>query len=138
MVNKNKKELEEINRVVYSNKKLPELKRIGKKKGLLNVDQYTKRNKDVLIERLIKGKQLSDYSKDVLLEKAQNEGLIANASMSKNVILPKITNPKLTDLNEKRLRKLAEKGGIPLRSQMTNRSIITRLETQQIIILLSH
>ena len=47
MVNKNKKELEEINRVVYSNKKLPELKRIGKKKGLLNVDQYTKRNKDV-------------------------------------------------------------------------------------------
>ena len=109
MVNKNKKELEEINRVVYSGKKLPELKRIGKKKGLLNVDQYTKRNKDVLIERLIKGKQLSDYSKDVLLEKAQNEGLIANASMSKNVILQKITNPKLTDLNEKRLRKLAEK-----------------------------
>ena len=48
--------------------------------------------------------------------------------MSKNVILQKITNPKLTDLNEKRLRKLAEKGGIPLRSQMTNRSIITRLE----------
>ena len=48
--------------------------------------------------------------------------------MSKNVILQKITNPKLTDLNEKRLRKLAEKGGIPLRSQMTNRAIITRLE----------
>ena len=48
--------------------------------------------------------------------------------MSKNVILQKITNPKLTDLNEKRLRKLAEKGGIPLRSQMTNRAIIQRLE----------
>ena len=48
--------------------------------------------------------------------------------MSKNDILEKITNPKLTDLNEKRLRKLAEKGGIPLRSQMTNRAIITRLE----------
>ena len=48
--------------------------------------------------------------------------------MSKNVILQKITNPKLTDLNEKRLRKLAEKGGIPLGSQMTNKAIITRLE----------
>ena len=48
--------------------------------------------------------------------------------MSKNVILQKIAKPKLTDLNEKRLRKLAEKGGIPLRSQMTNRAIMTRLE----------
>ena len=48
--------------------------------------------------------------------------------MSKNVILQKITNPKLTDLKESRLRKLAEKGGIPLRSQMTNREIIERLE----------
>ena len=62
------------------------------------------------------------------MEKAQNDGLIANASMSKNVILQKITNPKLTDLNESRLRKLAETGGIPLRSQMTNKAIITRLE----------
>ena len=61
------------------------------------------------MERLVKGKQLSDYPKNVLLEKAQNEGLNENASMSKNVILQKITNPKLTDLNEKRLRKLAEK-----------------------------
>ena len=48
--------------------------------------------------------------------------------MSKNVILQKITNPKLTDLNEKRLRKIAEKRGIPLRSQMTNKAIIKRLE----------
>ena len=48
--------------------------------------------------------------------------------MSKNVILEKITNTKLKDLNEKRLRKLAEKGGIPLRSQMTNKDIIKRLE----------
>ena len=96
--------------------------------GLLNVDQYNKRDKNTLIERILKGRQLSDYSKNVLLEKAQNEGLNANASMSKNVILQEITNPKLTDLNEKRLRKLAEKGGIPLRSQMTNRDIITRLE----------
>ena len=129
MVNtKSKKEVEEINRRIYSEKNLPALKRIGKRKGLLNVDQYKKQDKNVLIERLVKGKQLSDYSKDVLLEKAQNEGLLANASMSKNVILEKITNPKLKDLNEKRLRKLAEKGGIPLRSQMTNRDIIRRLE----------
>ena len=129
MPDKYKKYKEELNRRVYASKSLPELKRIGKVKiGLLNVDQYKKADKNILIERLVKGKQLSDYSKEVLLEKAQNEGLNANASMSKNVILQKITNPKLTDLNEKRLRKLAEKGGIPLRSQMTNRAIIQRLE----------
>ena len=128
MNNKYKKEKDEINRRVYNEKTLPELKRIGKKKGLLNVDQYNKRDKNVLVERLVKGKQLSDYPKNVLLEKAQNEGLNANASMSKNVILQKIKNPKLTDLNEKRLRKLAEKGGIRLKSQMTNKEIIARLE----------
>ena len=128
MTNKYKKETEEHNRRIYNNKSLPELKIIGKKKGLLNVDQYKKANKNVLVERLVKGRQLSDESKNVLLEKAQNEGLNANASMGKNVILQKITNPKLIDLNEKRLRKLAEKKGIPLRSQMTNREIIQRLE----------
>ena len=127
MTNKYKKEREEYRRI-YNNKSLPELKIIGKKKGLLNVDQYKKANKNVLVERLVKGRQLSDESKNVLLEKAQNEGLNANASMSKQVILQKITNPKLTDLNEKRLRKIAEKKGIPLRSQMTNRDIIQRLE----------
>ena len=128
MTNKDKKILEEHNRRVYASKSLLKLKMIGKKKGLLNVDQYKQTDKNILIERLVKGKQLSDYSKEVLLEKAQNEGLNANASMSKNVILQKITNPKLTDLNESRLRKLAESGGIPLRSQMTNRAIIQRLE----------
>ena len=128
MTNKYKKEIEEQNRRVYASKSLSRLKMIGKKKGLLNVDQYKQPDKNILIERLVKGKQLSDYSKDVLLEKAQNEGLNANATMSKNVILQKITNPKLTDLNESRLRKLAESGGIPLRSQMTNRAIIQRLE----------
>ena len=128
MTNKYKKEREEINRRVYNKKSLPELKIIGKKKGLLNVDQYKKANKNVLVERLVKGRQLSDESKNVLLEKAQNEGLKVNASMSKEDILKKISSPKLTDLNEKRLRKLAEKGGIPLRSQMTNREIIQRLE----------
>ena len=128
MNNKYKKEKEEINRRIYNKKSLPELKIIGKKKGLLNVDQYKKRDKDILINRLVKGRQLSDYSKDVLLEKAQNEGLLANASMSKDVILQKITNPKLTDLNEKRLRKLAEKKGITLKNQITKEQIIARLE----------
>ena len=128
MTNKYKKEREEYNRRIYNNKSLPELKIIGKKKGLLNVDQYKKANINVLVERLVKGRQLSDENKSVLLEKAKNENLKVNDSMSKNVILQKITNPKLTDLNEKRLRKLAEKKGIPLRSQMTNREIIQRLK----------
>ena len=128
MTNKYKKEREEINKRVYGSKSLPALKIIGKKKGLLNVDQCKKADKNVLVERLAKGKQLSDYPKNVLLEKAQNEGLNANASMSKNVILQKITNPKLTDLNEKRLRKLAENKGITLKDQMTNKQIIERLE----------
>ena len=96
--------------------------------GLLNVDQYKKVNKHILVERLVKGKQLSDYSKNVLLEKAQNEGLKTNATMSKNVILQKITNPKLTDFKDERLRKIAEKGGVQLKSQMTTREIIERLE----------
>ena len=112
----------------YNTKSLPELKKIGKKWGLLNVDQYKKANKNVLVERLVKGRQLSDESKNVLLEIAQNENLKVNASMSKKDILKKISSPKLTDLNEKRLRKLAEKKGIPLRSQLTNRAIIQRLE----------
>ena len=128
MTNKYKKVREEYNRRIYGSKSLAELKMIGKKKGLLNVDQYKKANKNVLVERLVKGRQLSDYSKDVLLEKAQTEELKVNASMSKEDILKKISSPKLTDFNEKRLRKLAEKGGIPLRSQMTNREIIQRLE----------
>ena len=99
-----------------------------KKKGLRNVDQYKKANKNVLVERLVKGKQLKDYNKKVLLDKAQNDGLKVNATMSKNVIFQKITNQKLTDLNEKRLRKLAEEKGVPLKSQMTKKEIIARLE----------
>ena len=128
MTNKYKKEREEYNRRIYGNKSLAELKIIGKKKGLLNVDQYKKANKKALVERLVKGRQLKDESKNVLLEKAQNEGLRVNASMSKEDILKKISSPKLTDLNEKQLRKLAEEKGIPLRSQMTNKAIIQRLE----------
>ena len=128
MTNKYKKEREEYNRRIYNNKSLAELKIIGKKKGLLNVDQYKKANKKALVERLVKGRQLKDERKEVLLGIAQNEDLKVNASMSKEDILKKISSPKLTDLNEKRLRKLAEKGGIPLRSQMTNKEIIQRLE----------
>ena len=128
MTNKFKKELEEIERRVYNKKSLAELKRIGKNKGLLNVDQYKKANKKDLVERLVKGRQLKDESKDVLLGIAQNEGIKVNASMSKNVILQKITSPKLTDLNENRLRNIAEKKGIPLRTQLTNKAIIQRLE----------
>ena len=128
MTNKYKKEIQEMNRRIYGNKSLAELKIIGKKKGLLNVDQYKKANKKALVERLVKGRQLSDERKEVLLGIAQNEDLKVNASMSKEDILKKISSPKLTDLNERRLRKLAEKGGIPLRSQMTNREIIQRLE----------
>ena len=128
MTNKYKKELEELQRRVYNEKSLAELKRIGKKKELLNVDQYKKANKKDLVERLVKGRQLKDNNKDVLLEIAQIKDLKVNASMSKNVILQKITSPKLTDLKEKLLRKIAEKKGIPLRSQMTNKAIIQRLE----------
>ena len=129
MIDKYKKKIEEHNRKVYNQKSLAELKRIGKvKKGLLNVDQYNKANKKDLVERLVKGKQLKDESKKVLLEIAQTKDLKVNASMSKEVILQKITSPKLTDLNENRLRKIAEKKGVPLRTQLTNRAIIQRLE----------
>ena len=128
MTDKYKKQIEDINRMVYGNKTFSELKRIGKKKGLLNVDQYKKTDKNALVERLVKGRQLSDENKNVLLEHAKNSGLKVNASMSKEDILKKISSPKLTDLNVKRLRELADKKGIPLRSQMTDRAIIQRLE----------
>ena len=128
MTNKYKKEREEYNRRIYNNKSLAELKIIGKKKGLLNVDQYKKANKNVLIERLVKGSQLKDERKDVLLEKAQNKDLIVNKSMSKKDILKKISSQKLADLNKEGLRKLAEKKGIPLRSQITRKDIIERLK----------
>ena len=123
-----RKEREKINRRVYGNKTFAELKRIGKKKGLLNVDHYKKTDRNILIERLVKGKQLTDEPKNVLLEQAKNSGLKVNASMSKEDILKKILSPELKDLNNKRLRDLADKKGVPLRSQMTDRAIIQRLE----------
>ena len=128
MVNKYKKEIEDINRRVYGNKTFTELKRIGKKKGLLNVDHYKKADKNILVERIVKGKQLTDETKNVLLEQAKNTGLKVNVSMSKEDILNKITNPQLTDLNNKRLRDLAAKKGVTLASQMTDKQIRERLE----------
>ena len=128
MNKKSKKEVEDINRRVYGNKTFAQLKKIGKKKGLLNVDHYKKADRNILIERLVKGKQLTDEPKKVLLEQAKNTGLKVNESMSKEDILKKITNPQLTDLNNKRLRDLADKKGVPLRSQMTDKAIIHRLE----------
>ena len=122
------KELQEINRRVYGNKNLAELKRIGKKQGLRNVDQYKKTDRNILIERLVKGIQIKDEDKSVLLEQAKNRNIKVNDSMSRKVILEKITNPKLTDFNNKRLRELADEKGIPLRSQMTDKAIIQRLE----------
>ena len=109
-------------------KNLSELKIRGKEKGLLNVDQYKKADKIKLVDRILKGKQIKDESKDVLLEEAKNKGLKVNASMSKNVILQKIMKPELKDLNEKRLRELADQKGIRLKAQMTDKAIIQRLE----------
>ena len=47
--------------------------------------------------------------------------------LSKETILQKLRNPKLTDLNDKRLRKIAEEKGVSLRGKMTKESIINRL-----------
>ena len=129
MTNKYKKEREYINRRVYGSKTITKLKEIAKNKhGLLNVDHYTNANKKELIERIVKGKQLTDEPKNVLLEQAKNTGLKVNASMSKETIIKTLTSPKLTDLNNKRLRELADKKGVPLRSQMTDKQIRERLE----------
>ena len=130
MNQKSKKEVEKINRRVYGSKTVKRLKEIAKseKHGLLNVDHYTKANKNELVERLVKGKQLTDESKKTLLEHGKNTGLRLNVNMSKNTIIKIITNPQLTNLNNKRLRELADKKGVPLRSQMTDRAIIHRLE----------
>ena len=128
MTNKYKKEIEEMNRRVYGNKTFAELKRICKKKGLLNVNQYKKTDKNILVERLVKGRQLTDESKKTLLEQAKNSGLKVNASMSKENILKKISNPELEDLNKERLQELANKKGVPLKDQMTEKQIRERLK----------
>ena len=129
MVNKYKKEIEDINRKVYGNKNLSKLKDIAKNKhGLLNVDHYTNTNKKELIERMVKGKQLTDESKNILLEQARNAGLKVNVSMSKETIIKTLTNPKLTDYTKDKLTEIANKKGVPLPSQITGKRIIERLK----------
>ena len=128
---KSKKEVEEINRRVYGNKTFAELKKIGKKKGLLNVDHYKKTDRNALVERLVKGKQLTDENKNVLLAKAKEEGLKVNENMSKQVILQKITKPELKDFNKLRLQKLADEKGIPLRPHLSDKAIIQRLNNPE-------
>ena len=129
MVNKkSKKEVEEINRRVYGSKTIKRLKDIAKNKhGLLNVDHYTNANKNELIERIVKGKQLKDESKNVLLEQGKNAGLKVNVSMSKEKIIKTLTNPKLTDYTKDKLTEIASKGGVPLPSQITGEQIIKRI-----------
>ena len=109
----------------YSRLKIQDLRQIAKNMGLLRPD---KDKKKVLIARIEKGKQPSNYSKAVLLEQAQNAGLKANAQMSKETILKKLENPTLQDLGEKRLRDVAEQRGVRLRGNMTRKDIIERIE----------
>ena len=130
MVNqKSKKQVEDINRRVYGSKTITKLKDIAKNKhGLLNVDHYTNANKKELIERIVKGKQLTDETKSVLLEQARNAGLKVNPSMSKETIIKTLTSPKLTDYTKDRLIEAANKKGVPLPSQITGSRIIERLK----------
>ena len=123
-----KEEVEKINRRVYGNKTIKNLKKIGKKHGLLNVDHYTKANKNELVERLVKRTQLRDISKGALLEQGKNAGLKLNASMSKENIIKTLNNPKLTDYTKEKLEEIASKRGVPLPSQITGKRIIKRLE----------
>ena len=109
----------------YNRLKIQDLRQIGKEIGLLRPDRDKKKD---LIARIEKGRQLSDYSKTVLLEQAQNIGLKANAQMSKETILKKLTNPSLQDLGDVRLREVAKQQGIRLRGNMSAKDIIERIE----------
>ena len=66
-----------------------------------------------MVERLVKGRQLKDESKNVLLGIAQHKDLKVNASMSKEDILKKISSQKLADLNKEGLRKISRRKGHP-------------------------
>ena len=109
----------------YNCLKIQDLRRIAKEIGLLRPDRDKKKD---LIVRIEKGRQLSDYSKAVLLEQAQNIGLEANAQMSKETILKKLMNPSLQDLGEERLREVARQRGVRLRGNMSGKDIIERIE----------
>ena len=108
----------------YNRLKIQDLRQIAKEKGLLRPDRDKKKG----IARIEKGRQPSDYSKTVLLEQAQNIGLKANAQMSKETILKKLTNPSLQDLGEERLREVAKQRGVRLRGNMSGKDIIERIE----------
>ena len=127
MTDKYKKQIAEFNRRIYSGKTLQQLKNIGKRKGLLNVDQYNKRDKNVLIERLVKGRQISDESKDFLIQKAKNMHLSVNATMSKQDILEKISSKKLIDHDKEYLIRLAKERGVNLPVNTTKEEIFNRL-----------
>ena len=122
-----KEERDKINRRVYGSKTFKRLKKIGKKKGLPNVDRYKKADRNILIEKIIKGKQLTDLSKSVILEQAQNAGLKVNASMSKETIINISTNPQLENYTKDKLKEFASKRGVPLPSQITSNRIRERL-----------
>ena len=109
----------------YNRLKIQDLRQIAKEIGLLRPDRDKKKD---LIARIEKGRQLSDYSKAVLLEQAQNIGLKANAQMSKETILKKLTNPSLQDLGEESLREVARQRGVRLRGNMSGKDIIERIE----------
>ena len=109
----------------YNRLKIQDLRQIAKEIGLLRPDRDKKKD---LIARIEKGRQLSDYSKKVLLEQAQNIGLKANAQMSKETILKKLTTPSLQDLGEERLREVAKQRGVRLRGNMSGKDIIERIE----------
>ena len=109
----------------YNRLKIQDLRQIAKEIGLLR--PYRDKKKD-LIARIEKGRQPSDYSKTVLLEQAQNIRLKANAQMSKETILKKLTNPSLQDLGEERLREVAKQRGVRLRGNMSGKDIIERIE----------
>ena len=128
MNTKSKKEVEEINRRVYGSKTFNRIKKIGKKKGLRNVDRYKKADRNILIEKIIKGKELTDENKSVILEQAQNAGLKVNASMSKETIIKIAANPQLENYTKDKLEEMAKKRGVPLPSQITSKNIKKRLE----------
>ena len=109
----------------YNNNNLEELKKDAFDMGLRG---YQNLKKQALIERLNKGKQYSDYDKDVLLQKVIKKGLTGNDGTSKKTLIRKLENPKLEDFNEKRLRKKAEDEGIRLQNVMSRNQIIKRIK----------
>ena len=122
----NRKSLSELKKIAKALDK--EGNKIKNKKPLLNVDQYTNATKHILVERILKGPQLEDDSKDVLLKFAQDTvGLKVNASMSKTDLIEKIRKRDLKDLNNERLKILARENGVVLKSKMTDKAIIERL-----------